>query len=278
MRHVIIPANYYQNFNADYLLEFPAEGYGGWKKTGLKFDLDELAVVVMHAWDCSSYGKYPGWYRVAEWLPRAKRICQMYLPELLTTVRDRNIRLFHVASDESYCHMLPGYKRTLELMAQEHAVCSNSISNSFSAKRLEPSSILEDLNNFRMKNCSYGLHNRQDIEDGFENLDFAPEAKPLDSEEIAVSSDQLVTLCRTYGINHLVYTGFNINWCLHTSPCGMVDMNRNGFMCSTIRQAVTAVENKETARHEICKEIALWRVALEYGFVFNIDDFIASVK
>jgi hypothetical protein len=47
-------------------------------------------------------------------------------------------------------------------------------------------------------------------------------------------------------------------------------------MCSAFRQAVTAVENKETARDETCKEIALWRVALAYGFVFDVDDFISG--
>ena len=45
----------------------------------------------------------------------------------------------------------------------------------------------------------------------------------------------------------------------------------------SISQAVTAVENRETAREEWCKEIALWRVALAFGFVFDVDDLIAAV-
>ena len=48
-------------------------------------------------------------------------------------------------------------------------------------------------------------------------------------------------------------------------------------MCSTIRQAVTAVECKETARHELNKREALWRVALEFGFVFDLDDFVTAL-
>ena len=57
------------------------------------------------------------------------------------------------------------------------------------------------------------------------------------------------------------------------SPAGMVDMSRYGMMCSTIREAVTAVENAETAREEREKQQALWRVAINSGFVFGVDDF-----
>jgi hypothetical protein len=78
-------------------------------------------------------------------------------------------------------------------------------------------------------------------------------------------------------VNHLVYAGFAINWCLLMSPGGMLEMSRRGIMCSALRQAVTAVENKETARHELAKEIGLWRVALAFGFIFNVDDFVSAI-
>jgi hypothetical protein len=48
-------------------------------------------------------------------------------------------------------------------------------------------------------------------------------------------------------------------------------------MCSVFRQAVTAVENKETARRQLNKELGLWRVALAFGFVFDVDGFVARV-
>ena len=49
-------------------------------------------------------------------------------------------------------------------------------------------------------------------------------------------------------------------------------------MCSALRQAVTAVENRETARAELCKEIALWRVALAFGFVFDVEDLVKALE
>ncbi len=45
----------------------------------------------------------------------------------------------------------------------------------------------------------------------------------------------------------------------------------------TIRQAVTAVENKESARQELHKEDALWRIALDYGLVFDAVDLIQAL-
>jgi len=58
----------------------------------------------------------------------------------------------------------------------------------------------------------------------------------------------------------------------------MMDMAARGFMCSTIREATTAVENKETARGELCKQIGLWRVGLKFGFVFDQADFISGLE
>jgi hypothetical protein len=55
-------------------------------------------------------------------------------------------------------------------------------------------------------------------------------------------------------------------------------MRRTGMICSALRQAVTAVENRESARTEAHKEEALWRVALAFGFVFDVDDFVMQLN
>ena len=101
---------------------------------------------------------------------------------------------------------------------------------------------------------------------------------PVGGELIAEDGHQLAAICHAHDINHLVYIGFAINWCLLMSPGGMVDMGRYGVMCSTIREAVTAVENAETARAEREKQQALWRVAINSGFVFGLADFTTALK
>lgn len=55
-------------------------------------------------------------------------------------------------------------------------------------------------------------------------------------------------------------------------------MSRRRILCSTIRQATTAVENKESARQELHKEEALWRVGLDFGFVFDLEDFMDALR
>jgi len=57
----------------------------------------------------------------------------------------------------------------------------------------------------------------------------------------------------------------------------MLEMNRHGVMCSAIHQATTPVENRESARQQWAKELALWRVALTWGFVFDVDDLVAAL-
>jgi len=110
-----------------------------------------------------------------------------------------------------------------------------------------------------------------------ELLEFADDARPVGDESIAEDAHQLFALCRENRVNHLIYAGFAINWCLLLSPGGMADMSKHGIMCSAPRQAVTAVENKETARSELCKELGLWRVAVAFGYVFDVDDFINAL-
>ncbi|MCC6155535.1 MAG: hypothetical protein IT367_17330 [Candidatus Hydrogenedentes bacterium] len=55
-------------------------------------------------------------------------------------------------------------------------------------------------------------------------------------------------------------------------------MNQRGVLCSAIRQAVVAIESKESAENQFAKELALWRVALLFGFVFDADDLISGLR
>jgi len=260
-------ANYYQQFDADYDLDVPGEGYGGWKKEELEFPLDRMALVVMHAWDTGTFEEYPGWYRSIEYIPRAEEIGQSVFPTLLDSVRRSSVPLFHVVGGGDYYKDREGYKSAVNLAGPKPE----------KPPVIESDDITANLRKFKAEHSSVGAHNREDVNRGFKVVDFMPNAMPVDGEGIAENAHQLFALCRENNINHLVYAGFAINWCLLLSPGGMADMSKRGVMCSAIRQAVTAVENKETARDETCKETALWRVALAFGFVFDLDDFLAGI-
>lgn len=267
MNPVRINAHYYQQFDADYTRDVPAEAYGGWRQSGIELAPDHTALVVMHAWEAGTMEQWPGWRRCVEYHPRALQILAEVFPPLLAAVRASPLPVFHVVGGRDYYSHLPGHRRTVALAGP--------------SPRYEPVTrdpVLGRLEEFRAKNVFVGAHNRPDVDAGWQQLDFAPQARPVGEEGIAEDGHQLAALCRAHGINHLVYVGFAINWCLLMSPGGMVDMTRYGVMCSTIREAVTAVENKETAREEREKQQALWRTAINSGFVFGLDDFMAMLR
>lgn len=258
--------HYYQQFDADYSRDVPAEGYGGWKRAEVELSRKHTALVVMHAWEAGTMEQWPGWRRAVEYHPRALKILAEIFPRLLATARDASLPVFHVVGGKDYYSHLPGYQRAVGLAGPTPQ--TEQIAKDASYLALEK---------FRADHVFVGPRNRADVEEGFARLDFAPQARPVGDEGIAENAHQLAALCRARGVNHLIYAGFAINWCLLMSPGGMVDMRRYGVMCSTIREAVTAVENAETAREEGEKRQALWRVAVEFGFVFGLEDFLAAL-
>lgn len=256
---ITLNTHYYQQFDADLTRDVPAENYGGWKQTKLTFDLDRTAVVLMHAWDCGTPEQFPGWYRCVEYIPRANHIAAHVFPPILTAVRAAKMPLYHVVGGGDVYRTMPGFKRAESLAAPRHSPQRASVTDPFMA----------EINKFRGENVFVGKHNEADVHAGFKDLQFMKVAVPQDNEGIAEHDDHLHALAKADGVNHLIYIGFAINWCLLKSPGGMIDMSRRGYLCSTIRQATTAVENGETARLELAKHLALWRVALAFGFVFD---------
>ncbi|HUG12798.1 MAG TPA: hypothetical protein VMM36_17410 [Opitutaceae bacterium] len=262
-----LPAQVYRQFDADPAREVPGEAYGGWNTIDVDLAPAHTALVVMHAWDCGAPHEFPGWRRAVEYYPRASRILADVFPPLLAAVRASPLPVFHVVGGgKDYYTHLPGYKRAVQLAGV-----------STPPVQLATDPAYDRLKQLRSEHVFPGAHNAADIAAGFERLDFAPEARPVGDEVIAENGDQLAALCRADGINHLIYAGFAINWCLLMSPGGMIEMSRHGCLCSTIVEAVTAVENRETARDEREKQQALWRVSLEFGFVFHLRDFLAAL-
>jgi nicotinamidase-related amidase len=263
------PASLYQQFDADVTRDVPGEAYGGWRDVELDLATVHTAVVVMHAWYCGEPGQYPGWERAVEYHGRARRITREIMPGLLQAVRSSPLPLFHVVGGgvDYYSH-LPGHQRACALAGPEARA---------TPPQIEVDPVGAALRARRRAEGFPGAHNLPDIQQGFPRLDFSPEVRPRDDEGIAENGAQLLALCRHHGINHLIYTGFALNWCLLMSPGGMVDMERHGLLCSTVAEAVTCVENATTAREEREKAQALWRVSVGFGYVFHLDPLLAAL-
>lgn len=268
MTSLSVQANFYQQFDADFSRKVPGEGYGGWKKESIEIGAETTGFVVMHAWDTGTREEFPGWRRAVEYIPRADAICREVFPSLLEGIRTSRFPLFHVVGSGDYYKNLSGYHRAVALAGPAPPLPERAPS--------DPS--LDKLRHFRSERVFVGAHNSDDVRRGFARLDFAPHARPVGDEGVAENGHQLFALCKEAGINHLIYMGFAINWCLLLSPGGMAEMSGRGILCSAIRQAVTAVENRETARDETGKELGLWRVALAFGFVFDLDDILALLR
>jgi len=267
MNTIHLPAQIYRQFDADYARAVPAEGYGGWQTLDVELAPAHTALVVMHAWDCGAPDEYPGWRRAVEYTPRAERILAEVFPPLLNAVRSSPLPVFHVVGGRDYYSHLPGYQRANQLAGAAPTLAS-----------VARDPVYDRLKLLRSNQISPGANNLADTAAGFEKLNFAPTARPVGDEGIAENGAQLAALCQAHGINHLIYVGFAINWCLLMSPGGMVDMARHGCLCSTIPEAVTAVENRETAREEREKQQALWRVSVEFGFVFSLTNFLGALR
>lgn len=262
-----LPAYYYQNFDADFALDIPEEGFGGWQHSEIEIAVDRTAVAVMHAWDCGEQEQFPGWHRAVPYIPRAAEIAWRVFPNLLMAVRRSPLPLFHVVGGGEYYKGLRGYQKT-----QERAGPASDV------EKIPTDPVRDRLLAFKREHGYPGKDNVEDIERGFARIDFAPEARPLDNEAIAHDTHQLFALCKAHGVNHLIYAGFAVDACLLTSPGGMVDMHRHGVLCSVIRDATTAVEIRETARSELAKELGLWRVSVQFGYVFESRDLINALN
>ena len=64
MPEIILPTWYYKHHDADFSLDVPGEGFGGWNRAELPLSTEHTALVVMHAWDAGTREQYPGWHRL----------------------------------------------------------------------------------------------------------------------------------------------------------------------------------------------------------------------
>lgn len=179
VRSVSLPAQYYQQFDADLNLDVPAEGYGGWKRARIDLALDRTAVVVMHAWETGASDRYPGWYRAVECLPRAQDVLQTVFPKLLSAVRSHGVRLFHVVGGGDYYKREAGYQVARRLAGEQTP-----------PEQIPSDPSLQRLQQFKADRVFVGAHNQPDVRRAFQHLDFPAEARPISDEGIAKNAAQ----------------------------------------------------------------------------------------
>lgn len=276
-RTLKLNGEYYRHYPFDFSEgKIGAIGFKGWGESiEIEAPAEETALIAMHIWNVgfdpnlpfSSEGKAGPVMEMLEWASRSIPIIKTEIPPILKAARDANIQVIHVASDEHYAMKYPGYRRTLDIAGNEPPGLPKAPRHD----EIKPPDDVKD-------NLLFGEKFKESLKYYTPNFDFPDLAKPLDSESVAFTTHQLNEVLRKHGIWNLIYIGFAINWCLWFSPCGMVDMSRLGYRCSCIKEAVTAVESKESAVGELHKQEALWRTSLMFGYVHRAGDFIGACQ
>jgi nicotinamidase-related amidase len=274
-----LKGEYYRHHPVDFSKgPLGALGMKGWAETvTIEAPLKETALVSMHAENIGLVPQIPyadkgplaGYMRWLEYEGRKMDILRDIYPRILAAARGAGLPVVHV-SMEDYGKKYPGYKKALQLSGPDPQLATPKAPG---AGKLRPP---DDIKGKLVFGERY--NDNRDEEHFGRFFDFAEPAKPRDDEFVVETSHQLSSVLNAMGAWNLIYIGFAVNWCLWFSGGGMVDMSRLGYRCSCIREAVTAVENKESVRGEQHKEEALWRTSLMFGYVFTAEDFISACE
>lgn len=274
-RVLSLSGEYYRHYPVDFSLGAEsARGFKGWgESVPVSAPAEETALVLMHIWNVGMIpelawepdGPAGGVMLMAEWAARTAPIIRTRIPPILSAARQAGVPVVHVASSEMYAKKYPGYRLAREISGVEPSPLPR-------APRADEVKSPDD----RKDALIFGPRFPESFEYYWPRIDFPEEAKPLDTEPVAVTTHQLNSVLRDLGTWQLIYCGFAINWCLWFSPGGMSDMSRLGYRCSCIREGVAAVENRESAHGEFNKEQALWRTSLMFGYIHRADDFIRA--
>jgi len=228
--------------------QFTPTAADGWRKEALTFSREHTAVVVMHATTPPPADAIAGWHRAVPYLAKASNVLREVFPALMRAVRNADLPVFHV----------PGMAA-----APPHQVATDPT--------------WETLQAYRADHVFPGAANQNDVVAGRSQRELSGVAAPLPGEGVAETSAALHDLASARRINHLIYLGFALNWCLLMSPGGMVEMKRHGYLCSTVQDAVVTVEPSAQPDGDREMQSALWRVAVEFGFVFASPDLITAL-
>lgn len=274
-----LQGDYYRHHPVDFSLgALGALGMKGWGETvEVEAPIGETALVSMHAENIGLVPEIPyadrgplsGYMRWLEYEGRKMDILRTEYPRILAAARGAGLAVVHVAMGK-YGRKYPGYARALKLSGPEPPAASPRAPGT---GRVRPPDDRKEM-------LLFGEHydDNRDEEHFGRFFDFAAAAKPEGEEYVVETSHQLSSVLHALGAWNLIYAGFAINWCLWFSGGGMVDMSRLGYRCSCLREAVTAVENRESVRGEAHKEEALWRTSLMFGYIFGAADFVSACE
>jgi nicotinamidase-related amidase len=270
-RVIQVPWHIYRHYPADFSAgPASARGFIGWEAETRDLDLDKTALLLMHLPDAgltpdSEWGPdcpRPDLLGTVEWVPRTVDMIRNRLPKLVEAARAAGLQVVHVHTRAEY---------------QTGPCWERSVAEAGDPPPEEIDKIDDEGLLAAHKKDVFQLAARP--EGSPEHTWGMPEVlMPQGDDLIAGETWRLHRLMKARGINHLIYCGWALNWCLWFSSGGMCDMNRHGYLCSAVRGGCVAIENKASADTEANLEYACWKTSTMFGYVFELDELAEALR
>ena len=275
-RTISVPWHIYRHFPADFSRwDEAAAGFRGWEAEVRELDLDRCCLVLMHfpvqgltpemEWGPDS--QKPGALGTVEWVPRTMNVVTFRMPRLVKTAREAGLLIAHVGG-------APG----------KGPVWEKSLAEAGDPPPPDPDAIPQDKQRWaqhRRDVFDLPRDNRAPLEvkpPQIVGLDRYNILEPQPEDICAAYSWQLHRLLKNRDVDHVIYCGWALNWCLWFSPGGMTDMSRKGYLCSAVRGGCVAIENRESAVGEKNLEYAYWKTSTMFGYVFDLHELTTALR
>jgi nicotinamidase-related amidase len=270
-RVIQVPWHIYRHYPADFSAgPAAARGFIGWEVETRPLDLDKTALLLMHLPDAgltpdSQWGPdcpRPDFLGTVEWVPRTVDLIRNRLPRLVEAARAAGLQVVHVHTRKEY-QTGPCWERSVAEAGDPPGDDTDRIDD-------------EGLLAAHRKDV-FQLASRP--EGSPDHTWGMPEVlMPQGDDLVAGETWRLHRLMKRRGINHLIYCGWALNWCLWFSSGGMCDMSRHGYLCSAVPGGCVAIENRESAEPEANLGYALWKTAVMFGYVFDLDELTDALR
>ena len=270
-KRITVPWHFYRQYPADFTAGAQAaRGFHGWTSEVRELDLSRTALLLMHLPDAgltpdTQWGPdcpRPDLLGTVEWVPRTVDLCTRRLPPLVTAARQAGLQVVHV----NFCVDDWQKECFARSLAEAGAPPPRDTDQAVAGPEGE-NRHTQDV--FQLTKRPPGSPDHV--------ISFPDELRIHGNDLMVKESWMLHRLMKNRGINHLIYTGWALNWCLWFSYGGMSDMSRKGYRCSAVRGGCVAIENKESAATEGNLEYAYWQTSAMFGYLFDLAELTAAL-
>jgi nicotinamidase-related amidase len=270
-----LPWHMYRHYPADFSQwDMAAAGFKGWDSQVRDLDLSKTCLALMHFPDTgltpdTEFGPdcpNPNALGTIEWIPRTMEVVTFRMPPLLRAARAAGLLVAHVGVGGPPYTQGPIWEKCVkeagdpppedkDVIERDQKRWAQHTRDVFDLPRPSPEKVPPH-----------------------EKLALPPELLPQGNDIIAQHPWQLHRLLKNRGVDHIIYCGWALNWCLWFSPCGMCDMDRKGYMCSAVRGGCVAIENRESAAGEKNLEYAYWKTSTMFGYIFDLHELTTALR